>query len=56
MDEKALFEKLDRIILLLEQSNKEPSLAIRIANGIATGVGIMSILAVIDIIRSWIGG
>jgi len=56
MDEKVLYEKLDRIIILLEKANKEPSLGIRIANGIATGVGIMSILAVIDIIRSWIGG
>jgi len=56
MDEKALFERLDRIILLLEKAGREPSLGVRITNGIATGVGIMSILAVIDIIRSWIIG
>jgi len=56
MDEKALFERLDKNIALLEKAGKEPSVVVRITNGIATGVGIISILAVIDIIRSWIGG
>ena len=55
MDEKALFEKLDRIILLLEQSNKEPSLLKRVLDGSATGIGILGILSAIDIIRTWIG-
>ena len=55
MDEKALFEKLDRIILLLEQSNKEPSLFKRVLDGSATGIGILGILSAIDIIRTWIG-
>ena len=56
MNEDALFEKLDKIISLLEISVKEPSMGIKIANGIATGVGIMSIIAIIDIIKSWLGG
>jgi len=41
MDEKALFERLDKIVLLLEKSVKEPSLIIRIGNGAATGAGIL---------------
>jgi len=56
MDEKALFEKLDRIISLLEFSVKEPTLLVKIGNGAATGAGILGILSVIDIIRSWLGG
>ncbi|MCL2187062.1 MAG: hypothetical protein FWB86_14620 [Treponema sp.] len=56
MDEKVLFEKLDRIIMLLEKATKEPSLGKRIADGSATGIGILGILSAIEIIRSWIGG
>jgi len=56
MDEKALFERLDKIIALLEKAGKEQPLVVRIANGVATGAGIMSILAVIEILRSWITG
>ena len=56
MDEKALFERLDKIIALLEKAGKEQPLVVRIANGVATGAGIMSILAVVEILRSWIGG
>jgi hypothetical protein len=56
MDEKALFEKLDKIIVLLEVSVKEPNLLSKIANGAATGIGILGILSAIDIIRSWLGG
>jgi len=56
MDEKVLFDKLDNIISLLEKSVKEPSLFIKIGNGAATGAGILGILSVIDIIKSWLGG
>jgi hypothetical protein len=56
LGEKALFERLDRIISLLEEAVKQPKLAIRIANGAATGAGIMSIISVIDIIKAWLGG
>ena len=56
MDEKALFDRLDRIIELLEKTGKGPSLGKRIADGSATGVGILGILSAIEIVRSWLGG
>ncbi|MCL2809848.1 MAG: hypothetical protein FWD24_07275 [Treponema sp.] len=56
MDERILFEKLDKIISLLEVSVKEPTLLIRVVNGAATGAGILGILSVIDIIRNWLWG
>ena len=56
MDDKALFERLDRIILLLETVSKQPSLLARLFNGIAIGAGILSILSVVDVIKSWLGG
>jgi len=56
MDEKALFERLDRIIALLEKAGKEPPIFKRITDGLATGVGILGILTIIEIIRSWITG
>ena len=56
MDEKALFERLDKIVSLLEKSVEEPSLLVKIGNGAATGAGILGILSVIDIIKTWLGG
>jgi len=56
MDEKALFHRLDRIIVLLEDAAQKPTVFMRIANGIATGVGIMGILSIIDVIKTWLGG
>ena len=56
VDEKALFERLDKIILLLEIAGKRPSLLTRMINGVAIGVGILGILSAIDIIRTWLGG
>jgi hypothetical protein len=56
MDEKALFERLDRIIVLLEDAAKKPTIMMRISNGIATGVGIMGIISIIDVIKNWLGG
>jgi hypothetical protein len=53
---KALFERLDKIILLLEMIAKQPSLLIKIMSNAATGIGILSIISVIDIIKSWLGG
>jgi hypothetical protein len=55
MDEKALLDRLDKIISLLEDVNRQPSLLIRVGNGIAMGVGIMGIISIIDIIRQWLG-
>jgi hypothetical protein len=56
MDEKTLFERLDRIIAILQDMAKPPPLALRIVNGIAIGAGILSILTVVELLRSWIGG
>ena len=51
MDDKALFERLDKIILLLETVAKQPSLLIRLFNGIAMGAGILGILSAVDVIK-----
>jgi hypothetical protein len=56
MDEKALFERLDKIIVLLEDSVKKPTLTARILNGAATGAGILGILSAVDVIKSGLGG
>jgi len=56
MNEKALFERLDRIIALLEIFGKPTSLFVRIINGAATGVTILGILSAFDLIRTWLGG
>jgi hypothetical protein len=56
MDEKTLFERLDRIIAILQDIAKPPSLLYRIGNGAAVGVGILSILTVVETIRAWLGG
>jgi len=56
MNEGALFGRLDKIISLLEDAGKPPSLLVRIGNGVATGVGVLGILSVIDLIRTWLGG
>jgi hypothetical protein len=70
MDEKTLFERLDRIIVILQDIAiakqygdasshtvwRPPPLILRIANGAATGVGILGVLSAIELIRSWIGG
>ncbi|MDR0447088.1 MAG: hypothetical protein LBH07_00295 [Treponema sp.] len=56
MDENLLWERLDKIITLLEIANKQPSLSLRVLNGIATGAGILGILSAVDIIKTWLGG
>ena len=56
MEDKALFERLDKIIVLLETAAQQPSLLVRIAAGAATGVGILGILSAVDVIKSWLGG
>jgi hypothetical protein len=47
---------LDRIIVLLEDSAKRPTLLARVVNGLATGAGILGFLSAVDIIKSWLGG
>jgi len=56
MNENLYAERLDRIISLLEEIAKPPSLASRVVSGIATGAGILGILGIIDILRNWFGG
>ena len=56
MDEKSLFDRLDKIIFLMENVTKQPSLSARIINGAATGAGILGILSAVDVIKSWLGG
>ena len=56
MDEKALFERMDKIISLLEEVAKPSSLTSKIVSGIATGAGILGIIGIIDVIRNWLGG
>jgi len=56
VDEKGLFERLDKIIALLDTGLKPASKAERIVGWVATAVAIMGLLAIIDIVISWIGG
>ena len=63
MDEKELFQRLDgivfrldRMISLMEESAKRPSVLARILNLIALGATILGILTVVDTIRNWFGG
>ena len=66
MNEKTLFERLDRIIAvlhnmdriiaILQEIAKPPSLIQKIINGAATGVGILGVLSALETIRSWLGG
>jgi len=66
MNEKTLFERLDRIIAVLQNTDriiailqvlaKPPPLFQRIINGAAVGVGILSILTILETIRAWLGG
>ena len=56
MDETALLERLDRIISLLERAGKQPSLLLRVLNGVSTGAGILGILSIVDILKTWLGG
>jgi hypothetical protein len=55
MDEKSILERLDKIISLLEVANKQPSVLVRIGNGVATGAGILGLISIIDIIKTWLG-
>ena len=50
---KALRESVDKILVIMQKPKKIIS---RILEGVALGVGILSVLGTIDIIRQWIGG
>ncbi|MDR2971018.1 MAG: hypothetical protein LBU83_03720 [Bacteroidales bacterium] len=48
-----LRESVDKILEIMQKPKK---LIVRILDGVAMGIGILSVLSAIDIIRQWIGG
>jgi len=59
MDASQLLEitkRLDEIVVLLRNGSRPVSVVRRVVDGIATGVGILGIISVIDILKAWIGG
>jgi len=56
VNETALFQRLDRMIFLMEKAAKQPSVLIKALNLAATIIGIFGIFAAIDIIKNWLGG
>ena len=50
---KHISETIDKIHIILQQPQNR---AARIFELVATGVGILSILSIIDLIKSWSGG
>jgi hypothetical protein len=56
MDEKAFLDRMDSMIILLEEIAKPPSVMSKIVSGIATGAGILGIIGIIDILKNWLGG
>jgi len=56
MDEKALFQRLDRIIFLMEETGKQPSIFVRILNWAALIITTLGAITVIDVFKNWFGG
>jgi len=56
VDEKALFQRLDRIIFLLEEAGKKPSVFVRVLNMAALFVSVLGAITIIDAFRNWFGG
>ena len=50
---KALKDSVDKILEILQRPKK---VLAKVLEGVALGVGILSVLGTIDIIRQWIGG
>ena len=50
---KSLKENVGKILAIMQKPKKMIS---RVLEGVALGVGILSVLGTIDIIRKWIGG
>jgi hypothetical protein len=51
-----IVNRLDKLIELFQKSFQPKSLYQKIIDNILTIVGILSIIAIIDIIKSWLGG
>jgi len=56
VDEKALFQRLDKIISLLEDASKQPSVFVRVLNMAALVISILGAITIIDAFRNWFGG
>ena len=56
VDGKTLHGQLEKIISLLEEIAKPPSVVSRVVSGIATGAGILGVIGIVDILRKWFGG
>jgi len=50
---KVLRESVEKILSILQEPKK---VIARILEGVALGVGILSVLGTVDILRQWIGG
>jgi len=50
---KSLKENVDKILDIMQRPKK---IIARVIEGVALGVGILSVLGTIDIIRQWLGG
>jgi hypothetical protein len=50
---KALRDSVDKILEIMQKPKK---MLVKILEGVALGIGILSVLGTIDIIRQWIGG
>ena len=50
---KALKDSVDKILEIMQRPKK---VLAKVLEGVALGVGILSVLGTIDIIRQWIGG
>jgi hypothetical protein len=50
---KALRDSVDKILEIMQRPKK---MLAKILEGVALGVGILSVLGTIDIIRQWFGG
>ena len=48
-----LRESVDTIVEIMR---KPKSIRVRVIEGVATGIGILGIVSVADVIRRWIGG
>jgi hypothetical protein len=51
-----IIKRFDEVINLLKDSSQPLSIARRIVDGLATGIGILGVISIIDIIKSWLGG
>ena len=53
---KQIVRQLDEITKLLKIIGKPQSAAKRIIDAMATGAGILGIISIIDVLKSWLGG